>query len=104
MTFLLDKDSLEAALQEMPDPLVPTIERLRVDAIEKLHPTRQVGIRRLDEQVIVVAHQAVGMADPAVPHNHIAQHLQKPVAILIVEEDSLQRVAKSSNSSCEATA
>ncbi len=51
------------------------IEPLCVDAVEELHSTRQVGFRRFDEQVVMVAHQAVPMTDPGVPSDDITQNL-----------------------------
>jgi hypothetical protein len=75
MAFLLDKDCLEAALKEMSDSSVLTIEPLCVDSIEELHPTRQTGSRRFDEQVVVIGHQAVGITDPTIPGDYIAENL-----------------------------
>ena len=41
-----------------------TIHVLGIHAVELMHAFRQIGIRRLHQQVVVVRHQAVGMTDP----------------------------------------
>jgi hypothetical protein len=43
--------------------------------------------------MIVVVHQAVGMADPMIPLIDMLQHVQKVDAVLIVSENSLLFVA-----------
>lgn len=57
------------------DSSVLTIEPLRVDSVEELHPARQVGSERFDEKVVLVGHQAVPMIDPAVPNDDITENL-----------------------------
>ena len=54
MVLALDHARLEPALEEMPDAVVATVEAHRIDAVEPLHATREVGLGRLDEQVEVV--------------------------------------------------
>jgi hypothetical protein len=43
--------------------------------------------------MIVVVHQAVGVADPMIPLIDMLQHVQKVDAVLIVSENSLLFVA-----------
>ena len=54
--FLLDELGLEAPLKQMPRAFVTEIEIGHVAAVEKLHPRRQVGFGRFDEEVIVIRH------------------------------------------------
>ena len=75
VAFLLNKDRLESTLKDLPDSCMLAIESLCVDAVEELHSTRQVGFKRFDKQVVMVAHQAVSMTDPAVPSDDITQNL-----------------------------
>lgn len=72
---------------------VPTIERLGVDPVQVAHPARQVCLRRLDEQMVVIRHQTVRVADPAEALDGVAQHLKEELAVRINEEDVLPRVA-----------
>ena len=75
VAFLLNKDRLESTLKDMSDSCVLAIEPLCVDAVEELYSTRQVGFRPFDEQVVMVAHQAVPMTDPAVPNDDTTKNL-----------------------------
>ena len=63
----LDENGAEASLEEMADAFVPPVEALGVHPIDLLHPTRQVRHGRLDEQVIVVAHETVRVNFPTEP-------------------------------------
>ncbi len=57
----------EPPLQHMPNPAMPTVERLGVDAVELAHGVGKIGIRRLNQQMKVIGHQAIGMANQAEP-------------------------------------
>jgi hypothetical protein len=57
--------------------------------IELAHALRQIAVRRLDQQVVVIAHQAVRMHHPIERRRHPTQHLQKARAIRIVLIDRL---------------
>jgi hypothetical protein len=72
---------------------VSAIEPLRVNPVEKLHPARQVGVRRLDKEMVMIAHQAIRMADPAVPLNNITNDLKETRLIAVAEEDPVPRIA-----------
>ncbi len=45
---------------QMPPP-EPVVKTLRVGALKPLHPGYQVRLRRLDQQVIVIAHQDIAV-------------------------------------------
>ena len=47
----------------------------------------------LGELVVVVVHQAVGIAEPALLRDFLAKKIEKAVTILLIEEDLLSRVA-----------
>lgn len=65
------------------------IARLGVDAVELTHPFGQVGIRRLDDEVIMVGHFAIGVAAPVETAAYLAQHPEPIRAVLIVAIDTL---------------
>lgn len=50
-----------------------SVEAGRVDAVQLSHAEREVRVRCLDQQMEVVAHQAVAVADPAVPLHHLVE-------------------------------
>ena len=85
----LDQDGLEPTLEEVAHEPVAAIDPLRVDAVELTHPFGEVGIGRLDDEVIVVRHLAIGMAAPVEPAAHIAEHREPRHAVLIVVIDRL---------------
>jgi hypothetical protein len=66
---------------------------LGVDAVDLLHELREIGFRFFDEQMIVVGHQAVGMADAIVVREGFSQDLQKDAFVLIIEKDRFPGVA-----------
>ena len=72
---------------------VAPIEVLGVDTVEVSHGPCQVGLRRLDEQVVVVAHQHVGMQHQVVVRDDGGQPSQKGLAVPPVAVDRLARVA-----------
>ena len=64
-----------------------------VDGIKARHAAREVGLGGLHQQVVVVVHQAVGVEPPALLLNLLAEALQEPPPVLIVEKDRCPRVA-----------
>lgn len=74
---LLDHNGFETSLKDMPHPCVAPVEFLRVDSVQLPHALREVSIRCLDQEVIVIAHKAISMADPVVPLNQIGKDGEK---------------------------
>jgi hypothetical protein len=64
VSVLLNENSFKPPLKEMTNPAVPLIKCLGIHAIEPPHSLRQVSIRCFNDQVIVVVHQAIGIANP----------------------------------------
>ena len=62
-----------------------SVERLRVDAVQMPHAPRKRGIDGLDKQVKVVAHQAVGMTEPAEAADSLGENIEKRRAISIIK-------------------
>jgi hypothetical protein len=50
----------------MSEPIMFSIEILGIYTIELVHPFGQVGVRRFNQQMILITHQAVGMAYPVI--------------------------------------
>jgi hypothetical protein len=80
-------------LQDVPDTSVTPIEALCVDTIEVAHPTREVCVRRLDQKVIVVGHQAVAVTYPVEALYYISHPLQKRAPIVVIDIDILSSIA-----------
>jgi hypothetical protein len=56
---------------------VASVEALGVDLIEPLHAACQVGLGGFDKQVVVIAHQAVGVESPALLGDLAAEQIEK---------------------------
>lgn len=61
VALALDKYPSKTSLEDVPHVLVPAVEALRVHAVHLAHPPGQVRLRRLQEQVVVIPHQAEGV-------------------------------------------
>ena len=59
--------SLIAALKEMSPHASKTIEPRRIRALQPVHSLPQIGVRRFQRHVVVVAHDHVGMHSPVMP-------------------------------------
>jgi hypothetical protein len=64
---VLDHARVEAALEEMADAVVTTVEPHCVQAVEALHAGGQVGLCRLDEEMEVVVENDPDMDRPGEP-------------------------------------
>jgi hypothetical protein len=93
MAVLLNEDGLVPPLEQMAGPAMRPVEELRIHAVQLTHSERQVAVRSLHEKVIMIVHQAVGMADPVISFIHVLEGIQEPYAILIAFEDHLPLVA-----------
>jgi hypothetical protein len=97
MALLLNQDPFKAPLKQMPDSVVPSIQCLRVNAIQLPHPLGQVPIWRLDYQMIVVIHQTVGMADPVKALGDLKKGSEKQFTVSVVPKNRLAFVAPRSD-------
>jgi hypothetical protein len=71
----------------MSGPAVSSVESLGIDPVELPHPPAEIALRGLDEQMIVIIHQAVGMAKPVEPGNNGNEDVKKEQPILVVPKD-----------------
>jgi hypothetical protein len=84
---------LEAPLKEMTAAPVPAVE---ADAVGRLQPpdaAAQVGLRRLDQQMIVIGHQAEAMEPQAKLFERLDQGVEKAFAVFVVAENLAAFVA-----------
>jgi len=59
-----DLAGIEAALEEVSLKGVSMVEVLRITAVQPLHAPRKIAGRSLDDEVVVVRHEAVAVANP----------------------------------------
>jgi len=87
MPVALDDPCLEASLEEMPAALVAAVEPHRVDGVQALHPLRELGLRRLDQEVEVVVEQDPGVHFPPMAALHLGEEREPGSAVAVVEHD-----------------
>jgi hypothetical protein len=85
--FVLEQLCEEAPFEDVSDEAVASVDAQRVALVEPEHPDRQVGLRRLEQEVVVVGHQAIAMASPAQVVDDLRQVGKEPCAIEIVVDD-----------------
>jgi hypothetical protein len=62
MGVLLDDYGLVPALKEMPGSVASVIEELSVNTVQLAHAEGEVAVRGLDEKMVMIVHETVGMA------------------------------------------
>ena len=68
----------------MPHPPVPPIAGLGIDTIQMTHALRQISVRRLNQQVVVIIHQALGITYPVELGYDLLQRRQKHLPVLVI--------------------
>ena len=61
----------------MADRSVPLVIRLGISAVQVLHAPGEIGLRRLDDQVVVIAYEAISVAEPFETLDGLAQEFEK---------------------------
>src|SRR4030065_698585 len=97
MAILLHQDCLKPSLKEVPYPAMPLIESLRIDTVQLPHAYRKISVGCINEQMVMIVHQAVGMAEPIVPKGNILKRIQEHLSVLIVSENCLSFVSSARN-------
>ena len=78
---------MNRTLKQMADSFVRAIEALSVHPVELAHADGQVGLGRFHQQMIMIGHQTVGVADPTVTRDNLGESLRKELAVVIREKD-----------------
>jgi hypothetical protein len=84
---------MEAPLEHVADKSMPTIESLAIDAIDVTHQPRQVRPLRLQDEVVVVAHQAEGEHQRIAALQALVDDRQQRLPIGVVGKDALAAIA-----------
>jgi hypothetical protein len=87
MAVFLDQYRLVATLKQVSVPAVIFVEELRVDTIELPHAEGQIAFRRLDEKVVMVGHEGIGVTDPIIPFVDMLKGIQKNFPVMIIFKD-----------------
>ena len=62
--IFLHQDGFVTPLEYLSDPTISAVDVLRENAIELAHASGKVPFNRLDPEMVVVAHQAIGVTRP----------------------------------------
>ena len=89
MRLLLHQNRRKPSLKEMPHPFIAPVVYLGIATVELPHAQRQIGLRRFNEEMVVIVHQAVGMAAPAVAIDHMGEEGEPLRPITVVRHDVL---------------
>jgi hypothetical protein len=73
--------------EEVSPAAVAGVEPLRVHAVQALHPERQLRDGRLDDEVVVVRHQAERVEPPAEPLGALGEQAEEGDPVEVVAED-----------------
>jgi hypothetical protein len=82
-----DQPRPEAATEDVVAATVPLVESPCVGAVQVSHPIGQVRSRRLEDEVVVVSHQAPRVHAPAVAALDPPEDVEEGGPVLAVEED-----------------
>jgi hypothetical protein len=89
----IDDQGLVTAAKEVAEVFVATIEARCVRAEQPLHARDQVGAVRLDNEMKVIAHEAIGMDLPCGLGAGLAQSFEESFAILVIAENIFTPIA-----------
>jgi hypothetical protein len=81
------------AVAEMPHTAMPSIEALAIAPVQAPHPATQIWFRRFAEKMTVIAHQAIGIAPPALLDDFVPEHGQEMLPVDLVMKDRVLFVA-----------
>jgi hypothetical protein len=87
----------KTSLKKVPDQTVPPVVALGVNTIEMAHPFGQIAFGSFDHQVIIIIHQAIGMAKPAITRNDKGQNFQKALTVVVIRIDRTAAIATRSD-------
>ena len=89
----MDQNGLVSALEQMTGSAVSLIEELCIDAIQLPHAEGKVAVRGLDKKMIMVGHEAVGVAEPIIAFVNMLEGVQEVQAVSVILEDWLLLIA-----------
>ncbi len=74
---------------------MPTINLLGVAPIQAAHPLAEVPFRGFDQQMVMIAHQTLGITPPLLLLHFLAEQRQESTTVSVIERDSLPPIATS---------
>jgi hypothetical protein len=87
VVVVFDDSSGEAVLEQVADSAVAAVEPHRVEAVEPVHPGREIRLGCLHEHVDVVIEQAPRVDHPAKAFLDVEEQREPADAVLVVVHD-----------------
>jgi hypothetical protein len=69
------------------------IESLRIVAVQLPHAYRKIPVGCINQQMVMILDQAVGVAEPIVPKDNILKRIQEYLSDLVASENCLSFVS-----------
>ncbi len=82
-----------APLEQVTDTVMTTVEALRVRRVQSSHAAREIGLRSLYEEMVMIAHKAVRVKVPPQLLRFVGEESKESLAIDIVAKDRLALIA-----------
>ena len=92
VALLVHQDTLESPLQDMANATMPPVKGLCIDTVQPQHAVTEVGLGRFQEEMIVIDHQAVGIASPVLLGHLPREQVDEAGAIAVVVIDGVPGV------------
>ena len=93
MGVSLHQDGVVAILEQVTAPIVAAVETLRMNAVHVAERAGKVASRRLYERVLVIVHEAVGVAEEFEAGRRLLENAEERSAVHFVKEDGLAGVS-----------
>jgi hypothetical protein len=77
----------------MAHPRMPPVERLGIPTIQLSHTEGQIRLRRFHEEMIVIIHQTIRMAEPSIAIDDMREQGEKLRAVTVIGNDILPSIA-----------
>ena len=87
VSLRVDHPGREPAAEQVTCALVPVVEALCVLAVEELDASREPRLRRIEDEVDVVAHQVEGVAVPAIALDGLGEQTEIREPVVVVAKD-----------------
>lgn len=93
MVLTIENPRRKAALEEVAHPSIPPVEPHRMEPVEPLHPSRELRLRRPDDDVQMIWHERPSEHLPAAPSSDFAELAFPRIAVECILDDHLLRDA-----------
>ena len=87
IAVFIDNDLFVPSLEDVAGLLVLPVVSLGIDAVYLSHSPRKVSLRGFNDQMVVVIHETIGMAEPMKSLDNTTKKPQEIEAIFVVPEN-----------------